>query len=304
MHQGRSRARRLRVEKDEKSQACHVAVGSVLRAISLVKSGSIYDLECERWNKMPLWLGHPPFQVLSYRTPHGLRVSGDHPEFLGQNDPRMGWFSEMVIGTVHSGTHIDALGHITTGDDAHWYGGMNEAEDSGDFGLLRGDACAIPPLLTRGVMLDVASYKGVDVLPKGYAISLDDVQGTLSRQGLQIEKDDVVIVRTGYMGVWPKAECADVYGSGITWEVAAYLADRGVVVVGADTESLEVVPSVDPTNPHPTHIELLNKRGVHIMEMVYQEELARDQVYEFLFVMSPLKIRGASGSLIRPLAVV
>lgn len=292
------------MEKDEKSRACHVGVESVLRGVSLVRSGAVYDLECERWNKMPLWMGHPPFQVLSYRTPHGLRVSGDHPEFLGQNEPQMGWFSELVIGTVHTGTHIDALGHITHGEDAHWFGGMNEAEDSGDFGLLRGDARAIPPLLTRGVMLDVPGYKGVDVLPQGYAITLEDVEGTLSRQGLQIEKDDAVIVRTGYMGVWPKAESAAVYGSGITLEVARYLADRGAVVVGADNESVEVCPSLDPTNPHPIHIELLNRRGVHIMEMVYQEELARDRVFEFLFVMSPLKIRGASGSLIRPLAVV
>ena len=90
----------------------------------------------------------------------------------------------------------------------------------------------------------------------------------------------------------------------ITLEVARFLANCGAVIVGADTESLEVVPSVEDGNPHPVHIELLNNRAIHIMEMVYLEELSRDKVYEFLFLMSPLKIRGATGSMIRPLAVV
>jgi kynurenine formamidase len=269
-----------------------------------VKKGTVYDLESVRWNLMPSWSGHPPFQVVSYRTPHGIRVAGDHQDFLGRNDPGMAWFSELIFGSVHTGTHIDSLGHITTGEDARWFGGMNEAEDSGDFGLIGGDVCAIPPIITRGVMIDVPAHLGRTPLPRSYAITLSDVEGALAKQGCRIERNDVVLVRTGYMGVWPEASSQNYHGAGITLEVARHFADCGAIIVGADTESLEVVPSIEEGNPHPVHIELLNERAIHIMEMVYLEELARDKVYEFLFITSPLKIRGASGSMIRPLAVV
>ena len=290
--------------KHDRSLVCNAGPSEVLRAVGLVKKGAVYDLEGERWNLMPTWSGHPPFQVVGYRTPHGIRVAGDHQDFLGRNEPGMAWFSELMIGSAHTGTHIDSLGHITTGDDAGWFGGRNEAEDSGDFGLLGGDVCAIPPIVTRGVMVDVATHLGRTPLPRSYPITPADVQGALAGQGCQIEPNDAVLVRTGYMGVWPEAGSQDFHGAGITHEAAQYIADRGAVVVGADTESLEVVPSLVEGNPHPVHIELLNKRGIHIMEMVYLEELARDKVYEFLFVTSPLKIRGASGSMVRPLAVV
>ena len=216
----------------------------------------------------------------------------------------MAWFSELILGSAHTGTHIDSLGHITTGEDARWFGDMNEAEDSGDFGLIRGDVCAIPPIVTRGVMIDVPAHLGRTPLPHSYPITQSDIEGALAKQGSRIEPNDVVLVRTGYMGAWPETSSQNYHGAGITLEAARYLADHGAVVVGADTESLEVVPSIVEGNPHPVHIELLNKRGVHIMEMTYLEELARDNVYEFLFIATPLKIRGASGSMIRPLAVV
>lgn len=290
--------------KNDKSLLWNMGPSEVLRAASLVKKGMVYDLECTRWNLMPTWSGHPPFQVVVYRTPHGIRVAGDHGDFLGRNDPGMAWFSELILGSAHTGTHIDALGHITTGDESSWFGGMSEAEDSGDFGLIRGDVCAMPPIVTRGVLIDMPAYLDHHPLPRSYAITVSDIEGALTRQGCRIEPNDVVLVRTGYMGVWPDPGCGDFHGAGITLETARYFADGGAVVVGADTESLEVVPSVVEGNPHPVHIELLNKRAIHIMEMVYLEELARDEVCEFLFMTSPLKIRGASGSMIRPIAVV
>ncbi|MBN1460901.1 MAG: cyclase family protein [Armatimonadetes bacterium] len=290
--------------KESRGPVCDLGPRDVLRAVSLVKKGTVYDLEAVRWNLMPTWSGHPPFQVITYRTPHGIRTAGDHVGFLGRNDPGMGWFSELILGSAHTGTHIDALGHITSGKDSCWFGNMNEAEDSGDFGLMGGDVCSIPPVITRGVMIDVPAYHGRTPLPRNYPITVADVEGALASQGVRLEPNDVVLVRTGYMGIWPDASCTDFHGAGITLEVARYFCDSGAVVVGADTESLEVVPSVVDGNPHPVHIELLNNRGVHIMEMMYLEELARDRVYEFLFMTSPLKIRGATGSMIRPLAVV
>ena len=116
---------------------------------------------------------------------------------------------------------------------------------------------------------------------------------------------DVVLVRMGYLSGWPDPDfIAEHEQAGIDREAALWLAEQGVVAVAGDTESLEVLPSTVPGNPHPVHIALLVERGIFILEMVNCEELARDQVYEFCFMCLPLSIRGATGSMVRPVAVV
>lgn len=294
-----------KMEFEEVGAVKSITQAQILQAVHLVKKGKLYDLDCGRWNKMPVADAHPPFQVLSYRTPQGIQNQKDQQQWLGQNTVNMAWNSEMIMGTVHSGTHIDALNHITCGHDNHWYGGVPSATHTGDFGTLLSDASKIPPIVTKGVLLDVAKALGFDVLPKGYKITPDDIHKALRLQNVNISHGDAVLIRTGYMSVWPDRELmAQHYGSGIDLETARLLADAGAVVIGGDNESLEVIPSPDPENPHPVHIELLVNRGVYIMEMVFQEQLARDQAYEFLFVCLPLNISGATGSMVRPIAMV
>jgi kynurenine formamidase len=276
----------------------------VVEALSLIKTGRIYDLESARWHDMPVARGHPPFQLLSYRTAPGERNQKDMPLLLENNDVGFCFNTELMIATMHSGTHVDALSHICCGADAEWYGGHSAYTDLGDFGALSCDASSIPPVITRGVLIDVASHLGVSALPKGYAISADEVRATLDSQGLEIRQDDVPLVRTGYMSVWPSTRAAEHLGAGIDFDVAVYLADCGAIMIAGDTESLEVLPSTDATNPHPVHIELLIRRGIHIMEMVNMEELAADKVYEFCFVSLPLRVQGATGSMVRPIALV
>ena len=133
---------------------------SLLDALSLVREGRRYDLDCTRFPGMPPFPGHPAFQVLSYRTPRGLDNQGDQ-EWIADNDVNFHWQSEMVLGTVHTGTHIDALSHISCGEGPGWHGGGNAERDLGDFGPLRDDATDIPPLITRGVLIDVAGARGV-----------------------------------------------------------------------------------------------------------------------------------------------
>ena len=111
-------------------------------------------------------------------------------------------------------------------------------------------------------------------------------------------------MRTGYLSGWPDRDFIAAHEqAGIDRDAALWLAEQGVVAVGADTEALEVLPSTVPGNPHPVHIALLNQRGIFIIEMVDCEELARDGVYEFCFVCLPLAIRGATGSMVRPVAL-
>jgi kynurenine formamidase len=272
-------------------------------ALALVREGRMYGLDCERFPGMPLFPGHPPFQVLSYRTPHGLINQRDQ-EWLEDNEVNFHWQSEMLMGTVHTGTHIDALSHITCGADHGWFGGGNAEHDLGDFGPMRGDATEIPPIIARGVLIDVPGARGVEALDAHEAIGPSELQQALDRQGVELRAGDVPLIRTGYLSGWPDREfIADHEQAGIDRDAALWLAERGVVAVGGDTESVEVLPSTVPGNPHPVHIALLVERGIFIIEMVDCEELARDRVYEFCFVCLPVSIRGATGSMVRPVAL-
>jgi len=276
----------------------------VLGALSLVKQGRVYSLDCGRFPGMPIFPAHPPFQVLSYRSPRGLVNQADQ-DWLGENEVDYYWNTEMVMGTVHSGTHVDAFAHITCGTDHRWFGGGVEARDLGDFGPLRGDATEIPPLIARGVLLDVAGARGVDALGAHEPIGADELRDVLARQDVELEPGTVALIRTGYLSGWPDPDFIAAHEqAGIDHGAALWLADQGVVAVAADTEALEVLPSIVPGNPHPVHIALLNERGIFIIEMVDCEELARDGVHEFCFVCLPLAIRGATGSMVRPVALV
>jgi kynurenine formamidase len=279
-----------------------------VRAAAMVRTGRQYSLAATRFPGMPLFPAHPPFQVLSYRTPHGLRVGEENLWAPTPNEVRLGCMTEVVSATTHSGAHIDALAHMTVGEDAHWYGGANAADHLGDFGPTAGDAASLPPLFTRGVLLDVARHRGVDCLPAGSAVGAAEVAAVASAQGVQIGEWDVVVLRTGYMGLWPDtARMAEHRSPGPDISAADLLADRGVVAVGSDTETFEVQPAPDPgspANPQPVHTRLLIERGIYIMESLDLEGLAADGVHEFLFVALPLKIAGATGSMLDPLAVV
>jgi len=277
----------------------------LLAALSLAKTGQIYDLDSGRWPGMPVIPVHPPFIITSYRSPRGVRNQGDLDDWRGENRVNMALNTEIIIGTVHTGTHLDALSHITCGGDDHWRSGYSAADNLGDFGPLTAEASSIPPFICRGVMVDIAAYKGVEILEGEYLITADDVTGALEQQGTEVRAGDAVLIRTGYMKAWGVDEerAARHFGAGIGHDVAVYLADRGVVLVGGDNETVERNPSPDPENPHPVHIELLIERGIHLMELAHVEDLARDGVHEFLFICLPLRIKGATGSMVRPIAI-
>jgi kynurenine formamidase len=279
---------------------------SVLRAIAAVRTGNSYDLDSGRFPGMPIWAGHPPFQVVSYRTPAGLTNQGDQ-EWLapGNNKPNIKFISELIIAGCHSGTHMDALAHITCGDENSWFGGVSADSQVGDFGPLQDDASQLPILIARGVLVDIPASMGIGHLPKGYAISLSEFERAIDEQGVSIGVGDMVCIRTGQMSAWPDPQkWAEVVGSGITLEVADMLLAKGVCAIGADNEGVEVMPSIDPDNPHPVHARVLGEAGIHLIENMYLEDLAGDGHHEFMFIASPPKITGATGSFVRPIAVV
>ena len=278
----------------------------VLSAMRLVRQGRIFSLARDRFPRMPVFPGHPTFEVLSYRTPQGIRAAGDTP-WGPVNDAGLGYMSEMVMGTTHSGAHIDAHAHMTVGADDRWNGGSAQRH-LGDFGPLRGDATEIPPLWRRGVLYDVPAHRGVDHLGRGEAVTAQEVEEIESATGAAAGAGDVALVRTGYMRHWPDAKrMAEHRGPGPDESAARLLAERGVIATGSDTETFEVQPAPDPgepANPQPVHTLLLIERGIYIMESLDLEGLAKSGAREFLFVALPLKIRGATGSMIDPVAVV
>lgn len=277
----------------------------ILAGAALIRDGRMYRLARERFPKMPLWPGHPTFEVVSYRTPHGSRVRGDHHWGL-PNDACLGFMSELVIGTTHTGAHIDAHAHMTVGPEDRWHGGSAKT-DLGDFGPVVGDATEIPPLWCRGVLYDVPGHRGVMALSAGEPVGAGELLAIEAATGVAAGAGDVALVRTGYLSGWPDPDrLAECRGAGPDISAARLLLERGVVATGTDTETYEVQPAPDrgtPSNPQPVHTLLLIEHGVYLLESLDLEALAAAKVVEFLFVALPLAIRGATGSMIDPVAI-
>ena len=158
--------------------------------------------------------------------------------------------------------------------------------------------------MTRGVLVDVAAFKGVARLEGGYEITLADLRGALERQRTEVRAGDVVLVHTGWGSLWGIDNAAFAASApGVGLGAAQYLVEREVVLVGSDTWSTEVVPNPNPDLQFPVHQLLIPRNGIYIFENLATEELARERVYEFAFFFAPLKLKGASGSPGNPLAI-
>jgi len=162
----------------------------------------------------------------------------------------------------------------------------------------------VGPIFTRGVLIDMAAYKGVDRLPVGEVITVEDLEGALEMQQTQIGEGDVVLIHTGHGQLWMVDN--DEYsrgGPGIGMAAARWLAEQKIVMTAADTSAVEVIPSENPNHAYPVHQELLVRHGIYNLENLDLSELAADKVYEFAFIFSPVKFKGATGSPGNPIAV-
>lgn len=272
--------------------------------LSLARRGRAYDLSSGWWPGMPVAPAHPPLQVITYRTPHGMRADKVFPYAGLANTQNYAFISEVVSTTTHAGTHIDALCHVTDGELDTWFGGHSAREHLGDFGARRDDASQLGPYVTRGVMLDIARALDVEQLAPGQPIGPDELTAACHRQGTTLRAGDVVLLRTGFMRRWPEPGAMGEHDQpGLSLAGAQWLLEHGPVLIGADNTSLEVAPSGVPGEPQPVHRFLIRQHGIPIVEWVYLEDLSADGVQEFLFIALPLTIRGATGSLLRPLAI-
>jgi kynurenine formamidase len=268
---------------------------SRFEVLKQVAGGKVYDLGVELFVGMPTCcapFGDPTFQIWMTHTPA-----------RNQDKELLSYSGDGVSMYTHTGTHIDALNHF--GLRGKIWNQVSADDALGVRGWTKSGADKYPPIIARGVLIDVAKYKKVQHLPSSYAITVADLQEALKQQGTTLRAGDVVLTRTGVMTLWPdeaKYRLAD--QPGLSLEAAQWLVEgQKAMLVGADNFGVESFPSKDPENFVPVHTYLQAEHGVSLLEALWLEELSKDQVYEFLFIASPLKMRGATASPIRPLAI-
>jgi kynurenine formamidase len=203
---------------------------------------------------------------------------------------------------THCGTHIDTLNHL--GHYGCFWNGWTEQEHLGSRHWTKGGAEKYPPLIARAVLLDVAGLHGVDCLPDGHVITPDDIQAAAREQGSELRPKDIVLIRTGRMTRWPDFDTYIFDNPGLGVGGARYLCEEaGAMCIGSDAVSMDVAPHEEPDTFVPVHCYMFATAGAQIIEVLNLEEIAAEKVYEFAFLAFPLKLRGATGSPMRPVAV-
>ena len=276
---------------------------SRLRILSRIRSGKTYDLSVEYFVGMPSFhqLGDPGYQYWLTHTPHGTVV--DNPNGLGATmNAKVSYTGDAISMYTHMGTHIDALNHF--GLNGRIWNGFTPEQHLGDKGWKKTGAEKIPPIIARGVLIDVAAYRGQSPLTNNYRVNAADLKGALQWQNVRLEKGDVVLIRTGQAQHYGDAGKFLHEYPGINLDAVKWLIEsQGAMLLGADNLSFEAFPPEREDNWVPVHTYLLAERGVMFIEQMFLEELSRERVYEVAFIAAALKLRGASGSPMRPMAI-
>lgn len=265
----------------------------------LTKKCKIYDLEFVRYIGMPAYEPvQPAYLYFLYRHHENYW----RPEKEGPRTSSSG----LIIMSDQSGTHIDARCHQA--DNLTLPAQPERIKVSPDvetpWGFTKLGAEEIPIIIGRGVLVDVAKFKGE--LPEEYEITLKEFQETLEKEKVEIKKGDIVLIRLGYGKYWESNPQKYMKAAGVSKEVSIWLGEKEVFAVGTDNLAFDVPKYVDPETKSklPAHLYLLSRKEIYIIENLNLEELSRDKVYEFLFIGLPLKLKGATGSPFRPIAIV
>lgn len=288
--------------KDEIGRLNLITPASRAAILSRIEGAKSYDLAVEYFIGMPSWeaAGDPPYQMWMTHTPHGTTVSD--PMKVGKEmNQHVSYSGSAVSMYAHMGTHIDALNHF--GLNGKIWNGYAAADHLGDQGWTVTGAEKLPPIVARGVLIDVAAAKGMQMLPENYRITRKDLLEALDSQGVKLQQGDVALIRTGRMQHYEDKSAYMSNPPGLSIDAAKFLVeDGGAMVVGADNLSFEAFPAETENNYIPVHTYLLAQQGARIIELINLEELSKDRIYEFVFVGASLKFRGADAAPIRPVA--
>lgn len=274
----------------------------IVEAASLVKKGKIYDLGRVLDSHVPHFEGRY-FQQTLVSSAHILNQR--RPDFGGEGwgKNQINWITELVSGTFQIGTQLDGLNHLQIGD--RFYNGLKTNEIVEEWGTNKLGVETIPPIITRGLLIDLTESRKGEMLQKGEVVTVAMIDEFLKKHQLEVRPGDVVLFHTGWGSLWDKD--ADQFSSGEPGpglEAAKWLVDKRVAVTGCDTWSFGAVPGEDPERPFQVPQMLNVKHGLFIMENLKTEELAKDKVYEFQFVLTHAKTRGSTAAVIAPAAIV
>lgn len=300
-------------ENDKRGMLNFITPEMIVKAAGLIKQGKVYPLAEELHSDVPRVITPARIGVQIIQERDGY----DRVSKAGEFDPkRAQGAASFTFMHNHTGTHLDTFAHVYRENSLY-----NNAPPPRPDGTVHGDAASVKAIVGRGVMLDVAKFKGQDPLPSDYWISLDDLKNTAKAQNVAIQKGDILLVRTGWRKTWdePAADGrVDMAHSkwhqpqpGIGPDSLAFFHEMEIVVIGADNAAVEWGFPAKPNYTRkafgyhalPLHVDFLWNRGAYIIEILNLDELARDQVYEFLFVTGPLPLRGGIGVPINPIAI-
>jgi len=275
---------------DQRGAANRLTPAKVLEAKNAITKGVVYQLGHVYENGMPMY----GTRHYSLRIPQAFKMPGKNEAV---------YHDELISGELGQiGTQFDGLGHLGMGD--LFYNGNRRSEFAQAEGLTKLGIENVGAIVTRGVLIDVAKFKGVDQLPERYEITPADLKGALQRENVQIRSGDMVIIHTGWGSLWMKDNAK--FGDsepGIGVAAGQMLVDAEVVVVGADTWGVEVMPNPDASLSAPVHQLFLARNGIYLHENLITADLARDNVYEFVYMFAPLRLKGATGSPGNPIAI-
>ncbi|HWA38443.1 MAG TPA: cyclase family protein [Burkholderiales bacterium] len=279
---------------DQVGNLNYVTPEKTLAAVKLVTKGKSYRLGIETNKNTPAF---PPRSFALTIVQPGQQAG----QTLGPS--RTTYNDDIIMGWVGIGSQLDGLGHI--GIDNVYYNCNKGAEFAQTDGLKKLGIENVPPIATRGILLDMAGYYNTDIVKEGTAFNRAEIEGAMKKQGIRsLERGDVVLFHTGWTKLIGKDNKR--YGSvepGLGVGGARYLAERGVAMVGADTWGLEVIPFEKDAGVFEVHQILLPMNGIYILENMETAEMVKDQAWEFLFTLGPSRITGAVQAIINPIAI-
>ena len=276
----------------------------ILASLSMVKHGKYYDLSHVLHQDIPIPGFHGSyFANTQYTLENGAEW---HDRVIG--NMKNGYSAQNLRMSIsdHSGTHIDQLNHVgkrLEDGDFRLYNGIKNKDIIDTFGTKKLGAENFPPLITRGILVDIPGFLKKD-LDVGYCISPEEINGALEKQGTEVKEGDVVLVYTGWSRYWDDAEKTLTGEPGLAKACAKWANDHNIISWGTDQFATDPIPFEEPGEALPMHLEMLTKSGIRLIENVYMDEIVKEKVYEFCILGLPLKIKGGTGSPLRLIALV
>src|SRR6201990_2355281 len=277
---------------DEIGAANYMTPELVVKAASLLKTGKTYALAIPVDSTTPAY------------PPRGFKITVVQPGqagILGLGPNKAAYNDDIIEGWGGVGSQLDGLRHL--GIEHVYYNGNKLLDFADPTGLKKLGIEKIPPMVTRGVLLDMAAHYGTDVVKEGTAFNTKEIEEVAKKQNVEIRQGDVVIFHTGWLSLIGKDDKR--FGAaepGLGVEGAKYLTSKGVVAVAADTWAVEVIP-FESKNIFEVHQILLPMNGTYILKNMDTAELAKDKAYEFMFVLGQPRFRGGVQSMINPIAI-